>query len=669
MAKNWYSIKAKGNREAEVFIYDEIGLWGITSKQFAIDLRALGDLSKIHLHINSPGGSVTDGIAIYNLLKQSSAEVTTYIDGAAWSMGSVIALAGDRVLMAENASYMIHNPMSGVYGDAEAMRDWADVMDKFKSSLLSAYRRTGKSDEELADLMDAETWFSADEALEAGFVDEVTGAVELAAHFDASRFANAPQAILKPPATDAGNQHNEGDDSMPEPANNPKPPKASGNQPPAAPDEGAIEAARKEGAKAELKRQAAISAVFEPFGNKYNAISAELIANPDADAAVAREKLLEAMGKNGQPLGGTARIIKDEGEKFIMGVGLSIQSRAGLLTRDEQVANRGNEYRGYSMTEIARACLERGGVSTAGMSRMAMVGKAFAHGTSDFPNVLTTAIEKSLLKGFDEAAETFEQWTTRGELSDFKPTRRVDLGLMSALEVIGEDGEYNYGTVGDRGENIALATYGKMFRLTRQAIINDDLDVFGRIPTRMGSAAKRTIGNLVYAVLTSNPKMDDGTALFHADHKNLLTGGASALGVDSLDTSRSNMAKQQLDKETINVRPSYLLVPVAMEGKARQLMNSTAEPGQDNPNVGNRVASMAEVISDARLDVASLVSWYLAANGQQFDTVEVAYLDGVDSPYLEEKETWSVDGVEWKVRLDAGVAPLAFQTLYKAAGS
>jgi ATP-dependent Clp endopeptidase proteolytic subunit ClpP len=200
MAKSWYSIRNVKKGAAEVKIYDEIGLWGIRAADFSRDLKAAGDdLSEIIVRINSPGGAVFDGLAIHNILKDHAAKVTVKVDGIAASIASVIAMAGDRVEMPENAMMMIHDPSGLAFGTAEDMRELADVLDKIKASLVSAYRnKSGMSDDEIASMMAAETWLSAAEAKEKGLADEVTKAVKLAACADPDTLTNlnAPAAVL-----------------------------------------------------------------------------------------------------------------------------------------------------------------------------------------------------------------------------------------------------------------------------------------------------------------------------------------------------------------------------------------------------------------------------------------------------------------------------------------
>ncbi len=181
----WYNIAPKGETEAEISIYDSIGGYEINAKQFAEDLKAL-EVETIHLRINSPGGSVIDGNAIFNALARHSAKVITHIDGLAASMASVIAMAGDEIRMADNALLMIHNPWTVSMGDADDLRADADLLDKMRDIILTSYGRSQYSAEELVDLMDAETWMTAQEALDAGFIDSIETGLRAAAELTAT---------------------------------------------------------------------------------------------------------------------------------------------------------------------------------------------------------------------------------------------------------------------------------------------------------------------------------------------------------------------------------------------------------------------------------------------------------------------------------------------------
>jgi len=168
----WYEIKGKKDI-SEIWLYDEIGLYGVTAKEFIAELNAVKS-PKIEMHINSPGGGVFDGHAIYNAVKRHPSEVTSLIDGLAASMASVIALAGDRVVMAKNAMFMMHNPHGVVIGTSEDMRKTADVLDKVRDTMIGAYsNKSGKERENIISLLDNAVYLNADEALEAGFIDEI----------------------------------------------------------------------------------------------------------------------------------------------------------------------------------------------------------------------------------------------------------------------------------------------------------------------------------------------------------------------------------------------------------------------------------------------------------------------------------------------------------------
>jgi ATP-dependent Clp protease protease subunit len=199
--KRWFDVRAQAH-SAEILIYDEIGGFGIPAKDFLDELKALGSVPEITLRINSPGGSVFDGVAIYNALKRHDAAITVWIDGIAASIASVIAMAGDEVVMPENAMLMLHDPSALVLGTATDMRGMAEALDKMKAGMVAAYRdKSGRDDAEIEALMRDETWLSAEEAVDLGLADRVEQPVRMAAHFDLSRFRNPPPQLAALVAT------------------------------------------------------------------------------------------------------------------------------------------------------------------------------------------------------------------------------------------------------------------------------------------------------------------------------------------------------------------------------------------------------------------------------------------------------------------------------------
>lgn len=192
-----YKMRLAGSKSGEVYLYDEIGsgyFGGISAKQFADDLNALGKIDTLNVRINSPGGDVFDGLAIYNTMKRHPAYVNIDIDGMALSIASIIAMAGDTVRMADNAMFMIHDPWTMVAGSADDFRKQADLMDQVKENLVSTYqKRTSMDNEVLSQMMTDETWMDATTAKQWGFVDEITDQLQIAASFDLRRFKNTPK--------------------------------------------------------------------------------------------------------------------------------------------------------------------------------------------------------------------------------------------------------------------------------------------------------------------------------------------------------------------------------------------------------------------------------------------------------------------------------------------
>ena len=203
---SWYAIRAQSTG-AEVVIYDEIGAYGVSAKGFLAELAALPDATPLALRLNSPGGSVFDAVAIYNAIKRHSGTVTVWIDGIAASAASYIAMAGDEIVMPENAFLMIHDPAGMVMGTAIDMRAMAEALDKIKGSLLQGYAaKSGRAQEEIAPLMAAETWLDAKDALDLGFADRIAEPVRIAARFDVGRFRNAPPVLVESAGDGAENE-------------------------------------------------------------------------------------------------------------------------------------------------------------------------------------------------------------------------------------------------------------------------------------------------------------------------------------------------------------------------------------------------------------------------------------------------------------------------------
>ena len=198
MKESWYKIQSKASAEmVDVYLFNEIGMWGVTAQDFINDIKEHKE-QPMNLHINCVGGDVFDGMAIYNVLLKRTQKTTVYVEGIAASMGSVIALAGDEVIMSENSLLMLHTAWGGTMGEADDMRKYANILDKLSDESADIYvKKTGLSLEEVKDMMDEETWLNAEEALEYGFVDSISDAIKVAAKVDVSKFKNISSDKVK----------------------------------------------------------------------------------------------------------------------------------------------------------------------------------------------------------------------------------------------------------------------------------------------------------------------------------------------------------------------------------------------------------------------------------------------------------------------------------------
>lgn len=326
------------------------------------------------------------------------------------------------------------------------------------------------------------------------------------------------------------------------------------------------------------------------------------------------------------------------------------------------------DYRGMTLLELSREFLASAGVNVRGMSRDEIATRAL-HSTSDFPEILAAVTNKTLRQAYEAYPQTFKPFCRQVQAADFRDITRVQLGEAPQLQKVNEAGEFKRGTIGEARERYRVETYGRVVGITRQTIINDDLDAFTRLPAMYGTAIATLESDVVWAILTANAAMGDGVALFHATHKNLASSG-SALSTASIGEARASMAKQTgIDKKTVlNIRPTYLLVPVSLELAAEQLLAQNLTPTKTADVVPQSIRSLA-VIAEPRLDTVSQTGWFLTASPAQIDTLEYAYLEGQQGAYIETRNGFDVDGVEIKCRLDFGAKAIDWRGLYKNPGA
>lgn len=354
----------------------------------------------------------------------------------------------------------------------------------------------------------------------------------------------------------------------------------------------------------------------------------------------------------------------DERDKFRSAAEHSLIIRAGRTV--EKAAAGADELIGFSLRELARESLRMAGLSAAG-DALGMIGRAMT--TSDFPSILANVANLSLFEGYTTSQETWQDWCATGNATDFKTNTIARIGEMDDMIEVPEEAEFKYGKRSDGKEEFKLATYGRLFAISRQTIINDDLGALTDIPMAHGEAWSRKVGDIAYAVLIANSAMGDGVALFHADHANLGTSGVVSETTIGEGIKLMKLQKDIGGKRRLNIPAQFFIAPASLEGAAEVFFNSGQFAGDNkaatrtNPYAGSRFTR----VYDARLDDADAKTWYLA--GPKGKTVKVFFLNGQQGPYLETKQGWSIDGVEFKVRGDAAAKAVDWKAMVKNAGA
>lgn len=435
--------------------------------------------------------------------------------------------------------------------------------------------------------------------------------------------------------------------------------------------------------RAERRRVSDITALCGEFG-----VDAARYIDDGSTLDQVRAAVLEQLRAR-KPLF-TAQVTRDESDKFRAAASDALLLRAGM--RVDKPAEGARELRGLSLRDLLLEAVERDGGEAARDARgMRLRGaselfdqlissRAYFSPTAAFPSILDQTIDKAYTQGYQLAPTTFEMWTQRGTLTDFKRTqaqwRRGDAG---ELLLVPEGGELKHDVPTDeRQGGRELHTYGRQFTMTREAFINDDIGFLTSLPARYALSTKLTLNRQVYQVLAGNPTLEDGHALFGSEHSNLATAGA--LNLANLVAAMEAMTTQRNARgQVIQVRPQYLIVPTGMGAYARMLLGSPTikttalSSSATEMQAANPVYEALQVVEDpellAQLGAGGKYAWFLAANTATVDTIQVDYLNGVDTPTIRRMETPGQLGFVWDIYMDWGISVLDWRGLYKNPGA
>jgi hypothetical protein len=422
-----------------------------------------------------------------------------------------------------------------------------------------------------------------------------------------------------------------------------------------------------------VRRAASEAKLDEPTVQR---ILAEHKGRPQTEAviAVVREHARRVEDRAPAHAGHPARVevTRDAGDSLVRSFNDEIERRVGLL---KAPTDAGKQVQGHSLLEMVRSYLQSRGTDTAGMSRSEVVRRGF-HSTSDFPLLFANVANKRLLAAYAEEVQTWRPLARQRNLPDFKQVSDLQIAGQVVPEKILEGGEYKAGTLTEGRATWNLATYGKKITVTRQAIINDDLDSLSRVPETLGRGCRLLESNLVWDLITNGSLGAtvslDGQALFHSTHNNTFTGATSVIGIPGMSEAKVKLRKQaDLAGNRLSLRPAYMLVPLELETTALQFLFPTgyspaALTGASGPNP---FAAGVELIVEPRLSDDSTAFWYVTASPNQVEMITFGYLAGEEGPTITTTEERDPDGVELLVRMDFGATLSDFRGFVRCAGS
>lgn len=591
--------------------------------QDALGEHGAGDIA---VNLNSPGGVALEGLAIFNALKSHPGHVTVNIDGIAASAASLIAMAGDKIIMREGALIMIHDPRVLAVGTSADHRKTADRLDVLASQFRAIYaRRTSRSEADIEKMMQAETWLDADQAISAGFATEKAAgdAARIFACFDYSKYRHSPDYLIKLKGPITMTVTTENDD--------PKEKMWAGR----------------------FYRSATASGL--------DIASLNSIVAQAESYDVARDMVIDAMAASAN-----ANKPSATGARLVWGGGATLGNPDFFAKAVEDVLyarmsgkapeGAARELMGVPMLELGARMLEARGERIIWSDRSRVADKIMMqHSTSDFPNLLLNSGNRILLDSYAVAESPLKRVGRRRDATDFRPITLIRLSEAPELKLKMEGGELQYGSRSEVKEAFGLKTAGRLFAITREALINDDLNAFGDSAKWWGRAAANYEADELFALFSANSgagvALNDGTALYHSSRGNKLSSGpASSLSITAMDTARQSLRSMKgVDgKSRISVTPRHLIVGAAQEASALALAFQTQPTKTEDVNTH---AGKFEVHVEPRF---TNNSWRLFADPVELPTVVYAYLNGITGPQLKMREGWTTLGVEFRMFMDFG---------------
>lgn len=655
----------------------------------------------VTVRVNSGGGDPFEGEAVRAALADHAGEVTVIVGGVAASAASLMIMSAARIEIGAGSFIMVHGPSSCICGTAGDHRRESDRLDTLSRTYAAVYAARSGQDEAavLALMMSGEdAWYGGEDAVIAGYADAVrdtgqptvtqaqaqsmfnTVQTQMARCIDASSDAGTPPAgrptahAGQPQAAMAATEEVPMDPEELTAGQTPPTPTPPADPAPAAPTTTMqaapdTSAAERRGAEAERARQRDIRQMAQPFmaSGQLTAAQVETVIDEGIPAASAGNRFLAVMAAGEAPVSPPARITRDATETRMEGM---IQA----MMRNYE--GPGAEYRGLRLRGLAMELGGNRGYSDAdrvmaGMRSTTMMGGAT--GVSDFAYVTTEVMNRSLIAEYDRRVSNWDIVTgAPQQASDFRELHAVRFGGDFQLKTVKENGEYHEATLDDEGEGLKVERRGRRISLTFEAVINDDMGAFNRIPREFAIAARLMEASMVWTIIRSNAVLkSDSKTLFHADHKNLASSGG-AIAVATVAAARKAMWEQTAfgskDKEDfLMLSPDLLIVPPALETTALQFVAGITPAKQSDTNPYRETLTPHVTPHLGASAGGSDAAWYLGSS--DLPPVSVAYLDGYESPTVQTIEGMNPDKVTMDARHIFGAAASEFRGVWKNPGA
>lgn len=666
---------------------------GLFSAAMVIDALSAFD-GDVTIIVNSDGGMPSEGEAIRAAIAAHPGKVTARVTGNAHSAASLMIMSADKIEMSAGSLMLVHDPSSGAYGNPAALSAAADELDTMADAYAEVYAaRAGISADEARAIMRAETMYSASAAVAAGFADDVirepvgtaddaTMRREMALGAVNAAIERAHAAQMKFEARERGHdatgqEPKDGVQTMTKPETaapaapapavaTPAPAAAPAMQDPAPAPAAAPVMSAAEMMAADKPRRDAIRAARAPFMAHVPQSEVDRMIDEGVPLDEAN-RIIMRYAAAAQPRIGRVEIQRDETETRIEGMIGALMHRANPAAH--KLEGPAMDYRGLRVKTLAMHLGGGGGFNEidairAGLRSTSMMSGAM--GVSDFAYITAEVMNRSLRAAYERRAATWRRISRQRSATDFRELHSVIAGGDFELKATQENGEYLQSTVTDGAQGLKLAKYGRQINLTFEAIVDDNMGVFERLPGDFARAAGTLESKLAWSGIRSNAKVGDGKALFHADHGNK-SASAGAISVDTVGAGRKAMWEQRpagaVDKDDfIAVSPDLLFVPPALETKAGQFVAASVPTQMSEVNP---FASTLTPVIEPALGAAAGGSdskWYLFAS--DLPVLEHAYLDGYEAPTVVTKEGMNPDGVNMVARHIFAAVPVEYRGAY-----